>query len=797
MYLPKAKLANVQLIINGNVKDFDQNRRQDVIVILAQLLNIEKDDIRILEVIQGSVILKIVLPETATTMLEDLAHSNNIGLIKLGIQSVQIGSTDVINITGFVPLPPGSNIPFPRNTLFTGREKDLDLLAESLLGDKPSATLISQAITGMGGIGKTQLAVEFAYRYGYKFDGVHWLNLANPESLDSEIAACGRLMGLTYDDQREQVANTMKLWQSGGLRLLILDNFEEINEANEVLARLQGAKMRLLITSHRRDWSKALGLQQLPLDLFSEKESLDFLGSALERSEDEEDKKALANKLGYLPLALERAAKYINVNGISIAAYIKDLNEVLSHESMDAEWFKSLDITTPTKHELSLLGTFRLSWEQAKDETEQNVFRAAGYCAPNTPIPLEIFAKALELDDKQIHKALYRLNALGLLQLADDAPTVPPLLAAYARVLNDKHELLEKLAHALAVLASQAYGQVKQTGSLGRFAPFRYHVFSVGEHAEKANLQVAADLFGNLGNYLETVAEYTGAKSAFERVLKIDEIAFGPNHPRIALCLNNLGGVLQALGDLNGAKANFERALKIDEAAFGPDHPKVAIDVNNLGGVLQALGDLNGARVSFERALKIDEAALGLDHPQVAIDVNNLGGVLQALGDLNGAKANFERALKIDETAFGPDHPKVATSVNNLGFLLQELGDLQGAKANYERALKIFEKQLGKKHPNVATLVNNMGMVLQALGDLNGAKANIERALKIDETAFGPDHPDVARDVYNLGLVLQELGDLNGAKGNYERAQKILRKFLPEEHPKIKLVEGNLKALEK
>ena len=650
-------------------------------------------------------------------------------------------------------LPVGSNIPFPQNVLFTGREADLELIAESLLGKKPSTTLISQAITGMGGIGKTQLAVEFAYRYGYKFDGAHWLNLANPESLDSEIAACGRAVGLTYDDQREQVANTLKLWQSGGLRLLILDNFESVSEANNILPRLQGANMRLLITSRRSDWPKELGLNQHGLNLFSEKESLDFLESALEKSEKREDKRALGDKLGCLPLALELAAKYINVNKISIAAHVKELDEILSHESMGAEWFKSLDIKTPTEHELSLFATFKLSWEQVNGEIEKNVFRIAGYCAPNAPIPIEIFAQTLELDEKAINKPLYRLNSLGLLNTADSLPSIHPLLAAFARSTSEGNELLEKLADKLAVLARQANNQVDQTGSLQWFAPFRLHVFSVGEYAEKEGLQDAVNLFGNLGYFLEKIADYAGAKLA------------------------------------------DERALKIDEAAFGPDHPDVAIDVNNLGMVLKDLDDLEGAKENYERALKIDEAAFGPDHPKVAIGVNNLGTVLKDLGDLEGAKANFERALKIDEASFGPDHPNVARDVNNLGTVLQDLGDLEGAKANYERALKIFEKQLGKDHPNVATLVNNLGLVLQDLGDLEGAKANYERALKIDEASFGPNHPDVARDIHNLSMLFDQMGEKEKAIEYEKRATEILLKFLPPDHPYLKICREHLRNL--
>jgi len=263
----------------------------------------------------------------------------------------------------------------------------------------------------------------------------------------------------------------------------------------------------------------------------------------------------------------------------------------------------------------------------------------------------------------------------------------------------------------------------------------------------------------------------------------------------MASLLKQSATVAYVQADYTRAKSALERALKINEAAYGPDHPTVAIDVNNLGLVLQALGDLPAAKQAFERALKIDEAAYGPDHPTVAIDVNNLGSVLQDLGDLPAAKQAFERAIAIGEAAYGPNHPKVATFINNLGLVLRALGDLPAAKQAYERALKIDEATYGPDHPTVAIDVNNLGSVLQALGDLPAAKQAFEQALKIDEATYGPDHPTVAIDVNNLGNVQRALGDLSAAKAYYERALMIFRQYLGDEHPNTKVVKNNLIGL--
>ncbi len=685
-------------------------------------------------------------------------------------------------------LPLGSFLPFSPNPLFTGRVADLEKLADALVNHASAGTVITQAITGMGGLGKTQLAVEFAYRYGNQFQGVHWLNLADPTTLDSEIAFCGQKMGLDNwpEDQPSQVALIEFTWKSQGPRLLILDNFEDVANANNVLPRFRHSSIRILVTSRRSDWLPTTGLNPILLELFSPTESLDFLKqSLLKRKDNDTDLNTLSERLGHLPLALELASRYLNGHTRqSVTDYLAQTKEALEHVSMNA-WKKEVLGLTPTQHDTSLLSTFALSWLALKDEIAQKMFQSAGYLAPNTAIPLEIFEKTLEISSEQCDEALTLLYGLGLLRESESQPTIHPLLAEYARGLSKENiKILEALADTLGILSKEGI----ETGLPMHFDSIKPHIPILAQYAENEKLESAGALWNNYGYHLDDIADYSGARAAYERALKI--------YPDNATCINNLGLVMKTQGDLVGSRAAYERALKIDEVSFGSDHPNVAIDVSNLGMVMKAQGDLISARAAFERALKIFESNLGEDHPNVATLVNNLGGVMQGQGDLDGARAAFERALKIDEANFGSDHPKIAIRANNLGDVMRMQGDLDGARAAFERAIKIWETNLGTEHPQVATGVNNLGMVMQGQGDFVGARAAYERALKIDEASFGSDHPNIAIRVNNLGGVMQDQGDLVGARAAYERALAILKKFLPPDHPNIKLVQENLDSLD-
>ncbi len=418
-------------------------------------------------------------------------------------------------------LPLGSYLPFSPNPLFTGRVADLRKLADALVNHASAGTVITQAITGMGGLGKTQLAVEFAYRYGNQFQGVHWLNLADPTTLDSEIASCGQKMGLDNwpDDQPSQVALTEFTWKSQGPRLLILDNFEDVAHANNILPRFRHSSIRILVTSRRSDWLPTTGLNPILLELFSPAESLDFLKrSLLKRKDNDDDLNTLSERLGHLPLALELASRYLNGHTrLSVTDYLAQTKEALEHASMNA-WKKDILGLTPTQHDTSLLSTFALSWLALKDETAQKMFQSAGYLAPNTAIPLEIFEKTFEISSEQCDEALTLLYGLGLLRESESQPTIHPLLAEYARGLSKENiKILEALADTLATLSKEA----TETGLPARFDSIKPHIPILALYAENEKIESAGTLWNNYGYHLKMIADYSGARAAYERALKI------------------------------------------------------------------------------------------------------------------------------------------------------------------------------------------------------------------------------------------------------------------------------------
>jgi len=606
-------------------------------------------------------------------------------------------------------LPRIWNVPHNRNPNFTGREEHLANLKAALSSGRPAA--LTQAIHGLGGVGKTQLALEYAYRNAAEYDIVWWVRSEEPATLASDYASLANALDLPEKEATDQelIIKAVKQWLEQNPKwLLVFDNVKDPADVRNYIP--QGKTGHVIITSRNTNWRGSA----TPLDVhvLKRSESVDFL---LKRTgyTDRESADAMAKALGDLPLALEQAGAYMEAKGRSLPDYLK-----MFTDRKNELWDRA---GPPPDYPDTVATTWNIAFNEVKQLSSAgaDLLNLCAFLAPDD-IPVELLNSGVQYlpgslaavasDPLAFDDAVDPLRRYSLLEITAETISVHRLVQAVTRDRLDGDEM-KKWAEAAVRVVDEAFpfksNDILTWPVCSRLLP---HALAAAEHAE--TLDVASDSTGRLlnqtGLYLRGRAQFAEAKEMHERALAIGEAAYGPDHPDVAIGVNNLGNVLQGLGDLEGAKKMYERALAIGEAAYDPDHPQVAIYVNNLGNVLQGLEDLEGAEKMYERALAIGEAAYDPDHPQVAIYVNNLGGVLNALGDLEGAKKMYERALAIDQVAYGPDHPDVAINVNNLGFVLKALGDLEGAKKMYERALSIFTEHLGEDHPDTVTVQNNL-----------------------------------------------------------------------------------------
>jgi len=568
------------------------------------------------------------------------------------------------------------------------------------------------ALTGLGGIGKTQLALEYAYRHRDEYGVVWWVRTEDGATLAADYAELATALGLAEHEAKEQVVvvAAVRLWleQNAGW-LLVFDNAESREAVRDYVPQGRGA---VIITSRAPVWSGVA--TRLGLEVLAPAEAVAFL---CKRSGDADAAAAaaLAEALGRLPLALEQAASYIEETGGSLQNYRQLFEE--HHAALLQQGRPSTDYPD------TVATTWTLSIGKI-DEAARALLNLCAFFAPEG-IPLDAIREktgdlpspldSVAADGVQLDSAIAGLLRFSLIGRKGEDLSVHRLVQAVVRNRLEAAEQQAWAAAAVRLLNTQFpfdSDDVRTWPTCARLLP---HALQAVDWAEAlaAAPEVSAVLLNQAGLYLRGRADFVGARALSEQALRISETAYGPDHPRVATCASNLGSVLQEQGDYAGARALYERALRIGEAALGAEDPTVAIRLNNLGEVLRAQGDYAGARALLERALRIDEAAYGPDHPNVGTDANNLGNVLRNLGDYAGARALYERALRIDEAALGAEHPNVAVRLNNLGGVLRVQGDLAGARAQYERALRISRAALGDEHPSTKTFRQHLEILLR------------------------------------------------------------------------------------
>jgi tetratricopeptide (TPR) repeat protein len=695
-------------------------------------------------------------------------------------------------------LPPVWNLPYASNPNFTGRGTLLGGLQAGLT--REPGMVHPQLIAGTGGVGKTQLAVEYAWAHRAGYDAVWWVGAETTAGLQGDYAALAPQVGLGQDANQDTMVAAVRAWLEDNPRwLMIFDNADDPQAIIPLLPRAGDGHV-LVTCQQEDDLDRRADL--VPLDVLTPEDATQFLLARTGHT-DLAAAGQLADALGCLPLALEQAGAFIaQAKVITLARYLELFTQ------------RSLELLGKGHPSGGYRHTVDTTWDLSLQRLHQDTPAATGllsllaFLGPDDlpwgllashPARLPAILAAAAADEVALAEVIGALQHYSLIKVSGDGLSSHRLLQAVIREDLDGNARQQWAAAAIGLLRAsfpKESEDVRTWPDCQRLLP---HVLAAAGHTEQLGVTAALEgtswLLDRAATYMQGRAQFTQARGLLERALAIDETIHEPDHPNIGAAHLNLGVVLRLLGDLTGAKTHYEQALAIAVAAYGPDHPEVATGRNNLGVVLRRLGDLAGAKTQLEQALAIDEAAYGPDHPEVADDRSNLANVLHDLGNLAAAKTQLEQALAIDEAAYGPDHPKIAIRRNNLGNVLQALGDLAGAKTQLEQALAIAVATYGPDHPNVATARINLGSVLQALGDLAGAKTQYEQALAIDEAAYGPDHLEVGTDRNNLGSVLQALGDLAGAKAQYEQALAILQAAYGPDHPTVALVMNNLARL--
>jgi tetratricopeptide (TPR) repeat protein len=686
------------------------------------------------------------------------------------------------------------NVPIARNPFFTGREK---VLGDVERGLRASGMV---ALTGMGGMGKTQIAAHFAHKHRDDYSAVLWASAASQATLVSDVAAIATLLNLPEKDEKDQalVVAAVKGWlESNGGWLLILDNATDLAAVREFIR--QAAKGHILLTTQAHatgDFQAIELLDMLPEDgallLLRRSKTIRAdapLGEVADAARDTAIR--ISTELGGLPLALDQAGAYIEETGCGLASYL-DL-----YRQRRAELLKRRGAFGPD-HPESVGTTFALSFEKiaGANPAAADLLRSCAFLHPDA-IPEEIFTQgAAELgpnlgpiaaDPLKLNVAFAEILKFSLLRRDPDAKTLSIHRLVGVTIQDgltkeEKRQWAERTVRA----ANRTFPHVEfaNWAQCERLLPQALACASLIE-GYAFEFREAARLLNQAGYYLHERARFSDAEPLLRRALAVWEKVLAADHPDVATGLNNLALLYKDQGKYAEAEPLYKRALAIDEKALGPDHPGVATDLNNLGALYDYQGKYGQAEALYRRALAIWQKTLGPDHPSTATSLNNLAELYRAQGRHAEAEPLYQRALAIREGALGPGHPDVAAVLNNLALLYDAEGKYAEAEPLYGRALAILGHALGPEHPNVAATLNNLAALYRVQGNYAQAEALYQEALRIDERVLGAGHPRLAPDLNNLAELYCAQGKYAEAEPVSRRALAIREKALGPEHPDV------------
>lgn len=691
---------------------------------------------------------------------------------------------------------------------FSDPQHKLTEIAHALGGSDAEAVVSAVAIHGMGGVGKTQLALKYSHEHRHRYAGVWWLRAETDETLQLDALACCQAVGAPAA-AGEAPAAALKRWLGRLPReqawLLVFDNAEEPATLRRWLP--DGGRHHVLITSRNPAWSGIA--QAVPTGVWTPAQGADFLMHRLPATHPSKDDHAalagLSRALGGLPLALEQAGGYLDETCSTAAAYAELLSQNSAPLLLD-------EGRAATGYERSVLATLSIAFPRL-DGTTAQLLRLLAFCAPE-PVSERLFvgqASALPqpLADAAKHflrweKAVAALRAFGLAERTlSPGPNREPEPALLLHRLTQeiaRHQLVSARSRAadtlLALLARALPPDAAAPDSWPLYASLGPHVLNIDRLGVDVDRRCLAYALDRVATYLAAgPCLYAEARKVFERTVAISREDLGDEDPNTLTAMSNLSGTLHDQGDLPGARAVLEHVLAARRRMRGETHPETLSTMLNLAGVLHAQGDLPAARALQEEALDTERRVRGDAHPATLTAMGGLAEILHSQGNLPEARVLVEQVLGARRKLLGEEHPNTLASMNSLAIILDAQGDLPAARAMHEQVLAALRRVLGESHPTTLSSMSNLASTLSRQGESSAARALKEQVLAARRRVLGEMHPDTVMSLNDLALTLWKDGDVAEAIELLRRAVSAGSMAFGTEHPWIRRLTTTLEQI--
>ena len=688
---------------------------------------------------------------------------------------------------------------------FTGREKLLRQMEENLrLTEKEKKIHKTKVIvlSGLGGVGKTQLAAKFMEGHLEHYNLVWTFDAETDVTLQASYRELAQELKLIREDEKaappKEILARVNRWLKASKNhgwLLCFDNASSLEIIQSKNLPQHGGE--ILITSRpKTHWGNFYPV--IEVQEFEREESKNLLQKIIpkEKRGEENQLHTLAEDLGDFPLALDQAASYIknDETGLTITDYLN----FFRGEHLEV-WEAEQKQATNKPYPATVAMTWKITMEHIREKFP-NAAKALNLCAflNANGIPLkwlkDWWAKQTPAKDFQLHQGLNDL--------------IKPLID-FSLFYWEKPQVLLRI-HRLVQLVTQDNLKeeervefIRETLGLveGKFKSYDDEdpgTWEIGKECLPHAVSVTGHILKE-EHFLENTdlkeilsTELSPEIADVERANFHKKIFHASEQGKTTLLFHQMASYSLRQGNAFEAIEYWTQVLEIKKAVFGDSHPSVADTLNNLGLAWSDLGENKKAIEYYEKALEMTKSFFGESHPSVAETLNNLGNAWSELGEKKKAIEYYTQALEIFKAVFGDSHPDVASTLNNLGAAWSDLGEKKKAIEYYEKALEMKKSFLGESHPSVASTLHNLGTAWSSLGEKKKAIEYYEKALKMKKAFLGESHPSVAETLYNLGTAWSDLGDHQKATQCFTEAYALFQQFYGEDHPHTQIAKNGL-----
>ena len=685
----------------------------------------------------------------------------------------------------------------PRNKNFTGRTDLLERLHQGL-GGRVTAVL-PHALHGLGGVGKTQMAVEYAHRYQSDYELVWWIPADQPVLVRSSLASLAPSLGLPsasvtgVEEAANAVLEALRRGEPYANWLLIFDNADEPEELIDILPQGPG---HVLITSRNHRWASQV--DALPVDVFTRDESVEFLTRRVPRGITPEDADRLAEELGDLPLALEQAGALHAETGIAVDDYLRLLKQRTS---------QLLSQGRPSEYPASMTAAWALSVASLEEKLPEalDLLRYCAFFGPE-PIPRDAFntvipglsPKLSELiaDPIRLGRAIAELGRFALARLDIPARTIQVHRLIQALIREElseterdrlRHEVHLLLANYVPQDPADASNWEKYLNALGHLGP---------SGVARCQQPEVREFALNVIKFLYASADYASARDFARSFIEEWSSASGDDHESVLAMKVEFGNLLRELGQYDEAATNNLETLQAAEKVLGPDHGTTLRALRGRAADLRARGDFWQAHEIDEETLRRFTATLGKQNWDTWRAINSVALDHGLKSDYREARTLLEQVIR--EIRASGESPAPASYLNIYTGLARAVrlgGDFSEACDLGEDAYAYGIDRLGPDHAWTLRTGKDLSIAARRTGDYDRALELAEEIHQRYVRTLGLNHPDTLAAAISLSNIRRTVGEFQEALVLADDTVRRYPRVYPAEHPYNHACAGNLAVL--